>query len=297
MNNWINYQHLRYFLTIASEGGVARAAAKLKLAQSTLSTQLKQFESQLGTPLFERRQKRLHLNEAGRIALKYASEIFKLGDEMLDALSDRREAHRVGVQVGALDSIPKGVVASLVSAAQAFQPCAVSVVEGRAEEILAKLKAHEIDLAMFGHMPLSGEDLGILARRAGRMAVAVYGSARFAALAKGFPQSLSGQPFVMPGAASRIRHDVGHYLKLHKISVDVILEAQDSSLLTLLAAAGAGLIPAAETSAHDLRKQHGLRMLGVLDDVHEELWLVGGARRIENPVASFLLRNFTMQQP
>ena len=46
--NWLNYHHLYYFYVIASEGGVTEASRKLKLAQSTLSAQLKQFEEVLG---------------------------------------------------------------------------------------------------------------------------------------------------------------------------------------------------------------------------------------------------------
>ena len=44
MLQWLNYHHLYYFYVIATEGGVTEASRKLRLAQSTLSSQLKQFE-------------------------------------------------------------------------------------------------------------------------------------------------------------------------------------------------------------------------------------------------------------
>ncbi len=289
---WLNYQHLLYFKTIATEGGVAKAAAKLRLGQSTLSTQLGQFEDRLGLELFERRQQRLHLSEAGRIALQYAQEIFKLGDEMVDALQDRRQVHRINVQIGALDSIPKSVVVELVAAAQNQQPCTVSVVEGQADELLRALKAHEIDLAVFSHQPFSGDRTGLMARLAGRSPVAVLGTKKYAHLAKGFPGSLAGQPFVMPGTPSRLRHDLDHAFKLSGIHVEVVLEAQDSSLLTLLAAEGAGLMPVPADVAAALQRQHGFARIGTFEDVHDELWLIGSERRVENPVASFLFREF-----
>jgi LysR family transcriptional activator of nhaA len=289
---WLNYHHLLYFMTIAMRGSVAGAAAQLKLGQSTLSTQLGQFEEQLGMKLFERRQRRLHLTEAGRIALQYACEIFKLGDEMLDALHDRRQLHRLSVQIGALDSIPKALVAEMVSFAQTHQQCTVSVVEGQADELLRALRAHEIDLALFNHQPATAERQGLLARMAGRSAVAVLGAPKFARLQKGFPQSLVGQPFIMPGVQSRLRHDVEHYFKVHQIHVDVVLEAQDTSLLMLLAAQGAGLIPVGATVVDELHGKYSLKTLGVLSDVQEELWVLRMQRRIENPVASHLFRHF-----
>ncbi len=291
MKTWLNFQHLRYFQMIAQEGGVAKAAAKLRLGQSTLSTQLGQLEDQIGLALFERRQRRLFLTEAGRIALDYAGEIFKLGDELLDALHDRRDDFRLRVQIGALDAVPKAVVVELVGVAQAHAPCAISVSEGQADELLRALKAHEIDLALFNYQP-AFERTGLMARLARRTPVVVLGAPGFAKLAKGFPQSLKGQPFVMPGSQSRLRHDVDHFLKVRGIPVDVVLEAQDTSLLTLLAAEGAGLIPVGASSADELERKYKLKRLGTLPDVHEELWLIAGERRIENPVAARLFKSF-----
>ena len=86
---WINYHHLYYFKTIAEEQSVSKAALKLRLGQPTLSAQLKQFEDVLGVQLFDRKHKRLILTEQGRIALQYSQNIFRLGDEMIDALNDR----------------------------------------------------------------------------------------------------------------------------------------------------------------------------------------------------------------
>ncbi|MEM6898012.1 MAG: LysR family transcriptional regulator, partial [Pseudomonadota bacterium] len=50
----MNYNHLRYFREVAREGHLTRAAERLNLSQSALSTQIKQFEERLGHPLFAR---------------------------------------------------------------------------------------------------------------------------------------------------------------------------------------------------------------------------------------------------
>ena len=72
----LNFHHLRLFQAIAREGGLTRAAERLNLSQSALSTQLQKLEAQLGHALFDRRGKRLALTEAGRIALDYADTAF-----------------------------------------------------------------------------------------------------------------------------------------------------------------------------------------------------------------------------
>ena len=63
--DWLNYHHLFYFWMISQEGGLAKAAARLRLSHSTLSTQLKALEDFLGNPLFERRGRRLTLTPLG----------------------------------------------------------------------------------------------------------------------------------------------------------------------------------------------------------------------------------------
>ncbi len=52
---WLNYHHLLYFWTVAREGSVSKASASLRLAQPTISGQVKTLEDTLGEKLFERR--------------------------------------------------------------------------------------------------------------------------------------------------------------------------------------------------------------------------------------------------
>jgi DNA-binding transcriptional LysR family regulator len=72
---------LRIFSTVVQEGGITRAAEKLHRVQSNVTTRVRQLEEELGTPLFIREGKRLHLAPAGRILLEYADRILDLADE------------------------------------------------------------------------------------------------------------------------------------------------------------------------------------------------------------------------
>ncbi|MGE0616913.1 MAG: LysR family transcriptional regulator, partial [Bacteriovoracia bacterium] len=136
---WLNYHHLFYFRAIANEGGIARAAAKLRLGQPTLSTQLRQLEETLGVALFERRNRKMVLTEAGLAALDYANEIFRLGDELLEVMKDKTVDNKTHLQIGALDSVPKSVILSLAKAAYRIGPCTVSILEGKGDELFREL--------------------------------------------------------------------------------------------------------------------------------------------------------------
>ncbi|MBU6155203.1 MAG: LysR family transcriptional regulator, partial [Bdellovibrionales bacterium] len=179
MGFWLNYHHLLYFKTIAEEGTVSAAAKKLKIGQPTLSAQLKQFESSLGFPLFERQRKRLVLSEHGKIALEYAKTIFKQGSEMLEALNDGARTSKSTLHIGALDSVPKQVILKLVRFACRSTPCQVTLSEGKPDELMRELLAHRIDLLVTNILPSGTDAKGILPRSISKESVAIYGTSDF----------------------------------------------------------------------------------------------------------------------
>lgn len=72
---------LRYFIAIASEGNVSRAAEALHITQPTLSRQLAQLEEELGVKLFYRDKQRLNLTNEGSLLQRRAKEILALVDK------------------------------------------------------------------------------------------------------------------------------------------------------------------------------------------------------------------------
>jgi LysR family transcriptional regulator, hca operon transcriptional activator len=68
---------LRYFIAVAEELNFTRAAARLHVAQPSLGQQIRQLESYIGTPLFNRDRRRLQLTEAGRVFLREAHRVLQ----------------------------------------------------------------------------------------------------------------------------------------------------------------------------------------------------------------------------
>ena len=294
MDSWLNYHHLYYFRVIAAEGSIARAARILRLGQPTLSAQLRQLEDKLGIQLFERQHKKLILTEHGRMALEYASEIFRMGPDMVEVLQDRITPSRTHVQLGALDSISKQHIARMIQAAYRIGPCSVSVLEGDGDSLVRELLAHRIDLILTNRPPAVSDGRKVVVRSLARLPVVVCGAERYKDLRKDFPRSLDKAPFVMPTPHSKLRHDVEHFLSTNRIQPDVVAETQDTSLQKILGTQGVGVLPVAESAATALLKRGDLMRLGVLEGVHEEIFLVAASRKIENPVSSRLFRTFEL---
>lgn len=292
MKPWVNYHHLLYFKTIASEGGIARAADKLRLGQPTLSAQLKQFEDTLGVKLFERQHKKMALTDAGRVALKYADEIFRMGDEMIEVLHDRLTPARIHVQIGALDSIPKHLILAVAKAAYAHGDCSVTILEGKGDELIRELSLHRVDLLVANYVPSAHEARGLYSRSIAKVPVSLCAAPKFRSLKDRFPESLAMAPMILPTIHSKLRHDLEHYFKTAGLILDVVAETQDTSLQKLMGVEGLGILPIPVFAVEDLIRSGSLVELGKLPAVHEEFYLVAASRKIENPVSSQVMKSF-----
>ncbi|MFN7904390.1 MAG: LysR family transcriptional regulator [Pseudobdellovibrionaceae bacterium] len=294
MYQWINYHHLFYFKTIAEEGTVSKAAAKLRLGQPTLSAQLKQFEETMGVQLFERHHKRLVLTEQGKVALDYSRNIFKMGSEMYEVLHDRLKPLKPSLHLGALDSVPKQIVLQLVKHAFRISPCQITLSEGKSDELIRELASHRMDLMVTNFLPIGTDGKGLFPKSITKKNVAFYGAPKFKALRKGFPKSISGEPMILPTYDSRLRQDLDHWAKLNKIELNIITESQDISVKKLMAVSELGLIPTATHTVTGQVLRGELVEIGQLQGVHEELFLVTAQRKIENQIASKLRDTFTV---
>ncbi len=146
---WVNYHHLLYFWLVAREGSLARASTELRLAQSTVSKQIHQFEDVLGHKLFAKMGRQLVLTESGQVVFRYADEIFGLGREMLDTLRDRPVGKPLRVTVGIADVVPKLVAERVLAPALALpEPVRLVCREDASDRLLAELALHELDVIL-----------------------------------------------------------------------------------------------------------------------------------------------------
>ncbi|MBC8282793.1 MAG: LysR family transcriptional regulator [Nitrospinae bacterium] len=294
--DWLNYHHLFYFWVTAKEGSINNASKKLGIGQPTISTLIKTLEETLGHSLFDRKNRVLVLTEGGKVVFDYASQIFALGNELLEVVKDGTFSQRVHVQFGVLDSVPKGLVQSLILSAQKTGPCVISILEGDEEHLFRELQAHRVDLVVSNFPPSIGDKKQFFSRFLAKHSVAVYGAKKFQSLKRKFPSSLQGQPFIMPSLHSKFRHDLNHFFKTINVNVDTIIETQDTSIQKLLGVQGMGLVPLPEFACTELIKEKKLFKLGTLEKVTEDFWLVSSPRKFQNPIARDLMENFNWEK-
>lgn len=110
----LNYKHLRYFWVVAKAGSIARAAQQLQRTPQSISGQLQDLESALGSALFRRVGRGLELTDIGRRTLQYADRIFTLGDELLDDLRNRPARQTLDFRLGIAEGVPKSLVYRMI---------------------------------------------------------------------------------------------------------------------------------------------------------------------------------------
>jgi DNA-binding transcriptional LysR family regulator len=107
-------RQLRYFVAVAEEGNVTRAAARLHVAQQSLSQQIRTLEAQLGVTLFRRSTRGVELTDVGHVLLREARPVLAQAERAVDAV--RRAASGEGgeLRVGFLSSVANFLMPQIV---------------------------------------------------------------------------------------------------------------------------------------------------------------------------------------
>ncbi|MBY0413963.1 MAG: LysR family transcriptional regulator [Bdellovibrionales bacterium] len=289
---WLNYHHLIYFKEIANEGSISKASEKLLIGQPALSAQLKQLEDQLEIELFERKNRKLVLTDAGKVVLKYANEIGHLGQELLQVIAEKSYSNSKTIfRLGALDSVPKQIVWEIAQKARSYGECFVSIVEGDQEELTAELLSRNIDCFISNYSGDISKDVNMNSKSFVKASVSIYGAKEFLHCKTNFPKSLNNQPMILPTHHSKLRHDLDYFFDSKKIKIISELETQDTALMKIFAAQGAGLAAIPDVAAQDLVRNNTLHKIGTLPNIKEEYWIIGSKRTIDNPIASKLMKS------
>ncbi len=281
---WLNYHHLFYFWTVARAGSIARASEELRLAQPTISNQLKTLEASLGVKLLERQGRRLVLTDVGRTVLRFADDIFRTGRELQRAVKGLPTGQRLRLVAGIADVIPKRMAALLLQPAVDAHPDLLLVCrEGPLPQLLAALAVHELDVVI-ADVPAS-EQVKVKAfnHRLGDCGTTFFGAARYAGLRKGFPRTLTGAPTLLPAEGTALRRALDAWFDAAGVQPTIAGEFDDSALMKAFGARGLGIFPAPRVLEEEIRGQYGVQVIGRVEEARESFYAITVERRIRHP--------------
>ena len=140
---------LKYFIAVAREESMTRAADILHVTQPTLSKQIKDLEDEIGKKLFNRTNYAIKLTAEGEILYKRALDIVNLAEDTVEELKAMTEATGGNVNIGAAETDSIKYLARIIKQLQ--QECAgiiVSIYSGDSESVEYKLDKGQLDFAL-----------------------------------------------------------------------------------------------------------------------------------------------------
>jgi DNA-binding transcriptional LysR family regulator len=152
-------RHLRYFVAVAEEGHVTRAAERLGIQQPPLSQQIQALERELETQLFRRKPRGVELTPAGQALLDEARAILARADEAVAAVkrTARGEAGRIGIGFTSSASFHPFLPRAIRAFREAHPLVALVLEESGTTELVEALRARSIDVA-FVRSPVGESD-------------------------------------------------------------------------------------------------------------------------------------------
>lgn len=150
----ITFRQLRVFTEVAELGSMARAAETLHLTPPAVSMQIKEVESQVGLPLFDRHGRTVSLSTAGEYFLVHAKRLLGALKEADDAMARLKRVERGLLTIGMV-STAKYFVPHLLARFHEDHP-GIDVrlrVLGNREQLVAQMHTGEVDLTIMGRPP------------------------------------------------------------------------------------------------------------------------------------------------
>lgn len=281
----LNYKQLHYFWAVAKAGSIVRASERLHLTPQTLSGQIGLLEETLGVALFLRIGRRLELTETGRLALSYADEVFQIGNELEEALRSRPESRSIQLRVGVDDVVPKSIAYRLLTPAMSLaEPVRLVCREDKLVRLLVELAIQRIDLVLADQPIPAGTHVRGFSHKLGDCGITFFAEPRLAAqYTDKWPLVLNSAPLLIPGKEAAVRVPLMRWFEARQIRPHIVGEFDDSALMQAFGQAGTGIFIAPSVIAEEVRREHGVTILGHTNEVTEQFYAISMERRLTHP--------------
>lgn len=228
-----NYNHLYYFYVTAKSGGISSGAKFLKIAQPSLSAQLKTLEKTLELKLFIKVGRNVELSPEGKTVYSYCSSMFEFARDLNDYLKKNDRHVRDKIRIGVSSEIERPFIADLIGniikQRTSAQPPLITLTSSTHDELYEKLKVHEIDY-IFSNRPTYGDGTTVLASIEIPVGLIVSSkdfkkhSFTHHTSLKDFFKEYAGS-LALPASALKLRQEIDIYCHKNKIRRETVFES------------------------------------------------------------------------
>jgi LysR family nitrogen assimilation transcriptional regulator len=149
MGREMEIRQMQYFLCLAEEGNVTRAARQLNIVQPALSMQIAKLEAQFGTQLFRRDAQGVSLTPAGETLLRLVTPIVRDAERVKEEMAQLDGKVSGRVKVGLITSVAQSTLApSFATIAQKYPDVQLSACEGYTDTLIEWVTSGQLDVAI-----------------------------------------------------------------------------------------------------------------------------------------------------
>ncbi|MBK24432.1 MAG: hypothetical protein CME70_10590 [Halobacteriovorax sp.] len=267
-----NFNHLHYFMTIAREGSIVKASKKLHITQPALSHQLKLFEEDLGEKLFDRKGKRLAINDHGRKVLEYGDRIFRQSDELQQVIKTGEISTSKIVKVGVISWLPAEHVYEFIRPLLYMSQIKVQIIQKDLASLLKDVQTDALDLILCDS-PYSGRSKKLMGKKIHSEPIICLASSNEKLKGK-FPANINSKKAISYSEASEIRDHVDGFILDNNLSLNIVGELSDASLALYAIEKGdvIGFLPL--TKAKEALRGNRVKKLGEISKARFSLWAI-----------------------
>jgi DNA-binding transcriptional LysR family regulator len=259
----MDLRQMRYFLAVASDASMRKAAVRLHIAQPALSRQIRNLENDIGCSLFERRNKRLSLTTAGAAFVKEAQNLIAAADAAIRLVQRTAQGTAGLLRVGFIDTaawegpFPAGIRRFH----QDYPDVSLSLVPMFSKTQLDEIEKGNIDGGFCYAMERLPKHFGSIDLRVDRLELAVPTWSEWANHTKVRVDHLGNEPFIWINKESAPAYVQAKEKALLRAGLvpRVVQEVADETSLLSLVAAGVGL--AFVNSANASRKPASVSLI------------------------------------
>ncbi len=244
----LNFNHLYYFYVVARRGSFSQAAEELRVSQSAISVQIKQFEASLGHTLFNRVKAGVELTESGEVVFQYAEKIFSDVEKVRSDLEAMEHDLTGTISIGTVNSIGIYFLPEVLKEFNEEYPqVKVGIIFKSPAELVAGVRGGKIDFAI----------LTSNRRYAGLTSVPIQKNKMFLVAPPDHPLAAQEQialadlekyPFLGFEEGMETRAMMDALFRRMSLSIEYVVESSNVATIKHMAMAGLGLAILPETA-------------------------------------------------
>ena len=223
-------RELKYFMEVAQELNITRAAKKLNMAQPPLSRQIQALEEELGVSLFDRSRKKLQLTEEGKLLRIRAGQILELMEKTESEVRELTKGTSGTLYIGTVEGRGPNLVSKCIARFKKLYPKVYyEIWNGSTDDVLDRLQKGILDVALIME-PFNTEQLGSIIVDKVPWIAMIHNEHPLAKIPGDTIElsALAKEPIILPSRKSRVREVMGWF---EEAGVEINMQAEMSSYL------------------------------------------------------------------